>query len=131
MLAGGNQRIPPPIDAGFFLAAPDFSNGTFRVACRAGDNTLQPPDWSRVLKVRMWCRLCACTCCNQVLACTMALKQILLAVLPQHAPRACSVLPQDCHVLVMTPQTFLNALDSGHAHCDDLALLVSQPLHCW
>lgn len=46
-----------PLAAGFFLAAPDFSSGTFRVSCRAGDNTLQPPDWSRVLKVCMWCCL--------------------------------------------------------------------------
>jgi ERCC4-related helicase len=71
--------------AGFFLAAPSFSNGTFRVTCRAGDSTLPPEHWSRVLK--------------------------------EH------------HVLVMTPQAFLNVLNSGYAHMDDLALLVVDECH--
>lgn len=43
-------------------------------------------------------------------------------------PATCApeCLLQEHHVVVMTPQTFLNALDSGYVHVDDLALLVSR-----
>lgn len=37
--------------AGVFLAVPAFKDGMFRVACRAGDNSLPPRDWHKTLEV--------------------------------------------------------------------------------
>ncbi|KAI7843234.1 hypothetical protein COHA_003068 [Chlorella ohadii] len=71
--------------AGVFLAVPAFKDGMFRVACRAGDNSLPPRDWHKTL--------------------------------------------EDNHVLVLTTQCFLNALNAGEAHCDQLALLVLDECH--